>query len=261
MVPSRPSIKQETSPKEEWQTVEIGQGNELSDKEPLLARQQNLSQPRRTETTPQSPPKKKESFFDSLARSISEGLTTAFNDVEVAVKSVVKEIDSIVKEDSAYPQETTSTVTNATSPDEHTTEKWRSLFNFSPSESLLCASACRAIIVGGFIEGTAWISTNYWCFSWDWHGQITKVIIPLTQVFRIATAFAELKNNQEVTVMSTVPSGQMPNVIQLFTTDGNIHQFYDFHTEFAKVLDIATRAVTTAKSTPPPQYIPFSVKK
>jgi hypothetical protein len=107
------------------------------------------------------------------------------------------------------------------------------------------ASACRAIIVGGFIEGTAWISTNYWCFSWDWHGQITKVIIPHTQVFRIAT----------------VPSGQMPNVIQLFTTDGNIHQFYDFHTEFAKVLDIATRAVTTAKSTPPPQYIPFSVKK
>jgi hypothetical protein len=67
-------------------------------------------------------------FFDKLARSISEGINSAINDVENAMKMVAKEIDDWISDDEAendnqqqkprgptYTPHTTTTTTTTTS--------------------------------------------------------------------------------------------------------------------------------------------------
>jgi hypothetical protein len=85
-------------------------------------------------------------FLESLARSISEGFSEAFNDFEGAMKSIAKEIDYLVAEGSSESREKTSSSSSISKSSSNTVssiesaseKKWRTIFNFLSYESLLC---------------------------------------------------------------------------------------------------------------------------
>jgi hypothetical protein len=206
----------------------------------------------RKEVPNEQPPqgKKNDDLFGNFAKSLSRSFNTAIDGIE---KAFAPPSDSEDESEDEFDDLVLGR-----------TEQFRELFKHTSNEVILFESNCRTIVVGSVIIGHCYLSTNYFNFHYvNNFQQDCTVIIPLHTIDKVAPGSARTaSDSKQLVVTFYLEPGQSPNVLQLWTNDGRMHQFFAFKRDFPKVMGIVSHAIQSAKRRGPPpaaqpQYVPY----
>jgi len=208
-------------------------------------------------------------FFEDFTKSVNEGL----KGLDGFFQTLTKKVDETLKDIVGINEDDVDD--NDNNKNKKETLKFLQIFKLPNTETLIFDNSCRAVIVGGSIEGHCYLSPNYFCFVWYWQEQPSTVVIPLHEVEKVTSAIAMPKstksnsNNIEVSILpsdiidSTVKTNS--NLLQLWTKDQKMHQFFGFSLTFEKIFGLVNSALlankqkTTTKGSS--QYVPYPVPK
>jgi len=173
--------------------------------------------------------------------SISAFIERAFESTEKGVKDIGREIDKSLKK-----------TINGT----RYSDKFNSIFQLS-EEKVIGEFLCKALTKDAIFSGNLLITPNYICFYCDRRDTIVKVIVPISKILLIQKAVAKESENPKSEPLPKVlpfnPANQEKfNLIQIFTSDRLVHQFYDIF-DLSLVLNLVEYVISMSRFYPPVQ--------
>jgi len=178
---------------------------------------------------------------ESIKTSISTFIERAFETTEKGVKDLGREIDKSLKK-----------TIHGTRYSDH----FNSIFQL-PEEKVIGEFLCKALTKDAIFKGNLLITPNYICFFCDRRDAIVKVVVPISKILLIQKAVAKESENPKLEPLPKVspfnPANEEKfNLIQIFTSDRLVHQFYDIF-DLSVVLNLVEYVISMSRFYPPVQ--------